>query len=214
MQTDKSNETVGTSTDLIEIIDNNVNNLSEPSTHFYRESISLPDFNGDSNDVSIENWLAMFEEIMKFRSWNEHESIFMLGNYLKGEALEWYMTVRRGSYDQSFSELKSLFMKRFALRLIEFKNFRYDSSKDMLDYYKNKRRLGTLAVLSEAHIVSFMIDGLPVYLSSAFNALKPQSMDHFFEIASRAEINNKLRGNINQRSAEQKLVFSSKFSTD
>jgi len=88
VQTDKSNETVGTSTDLIEIIDNNVNNLSVPSTHFSRESITLPDFNGDSSDVSIENWLARFEEIMKFRSWNEHESIFMLGNYLKGEALE------------------------------------------------------------------------------------------------------------------------------
>ena len=62
----------------------------------------------------------------------------------------------------------------------------------------------TLAGLSEAHIVSFMIDGLPNYLSSTFNALKPQSMDHFFEIASRAEAGNRNQHTIRKRSIERR----------
>ena len=63
----------------------------------------------------------------------------------------------------------------------------------MLDYYKNKRRLGSLTGLSGFQIVELMIDGLPPYLASAFVAFHPSSMDQFYEIANKAEVNLRSR---------------------
>jgi len=101
------------------------------------------------------------------------------------------------NHNLSYSKLRELFIHRFGLRLVspitEFTRLKYDSSKGVLEYYKTKRRLGTLAGLQESHIISLMIDGLPSSLSSAFIAIIPKTMDEFFEIASRAEINFKLR---------------------
>ena len=55
------------------------------------ETIILPDFNGDSCEVSIENWIDRFEELAKLKNLTEDRMIIVLGNFLKQEALEWYM---------------------------------------------------------------------------------------------------------------------------
>ena len=173
-------------------LNNSLNSFSIPL-----DSIVVPDFHGDACEIAIENWLDRFEELAKIRNLDDNRKILAIGNFLKAEALDWYMTTRKHHNDLSYEKLKSLFIGRFGLRLlnpvIEFARLRYDSSKGILDYYKNKRRLGTLAGLSESHIISFMIEGLPNYLSASFVSIQPLTMDHFYEIASKAEANSKLR---------------------
>lgn len=161
------------------------------------ETIIMPNFDGDKCEISIENWIDRFEELTKGRNLSDQQKIIMIGNYLKDEALDWYMSVRKHHDSITFEKLRSLFLNRFALKLVapvlEFSRHKYDSSKGVLEYYKNKRRLGTLAGLSEDHIVSFMIDGLPPFLAAAFVAIEPQSMDDFLRIATKAEANFKQR---------------------
>jgi len=193
-----------------------IQSVNDPSIAV--DTILLPDFNGDNCEISIENWIDRFEELAELKNLNEHRMIAVLGNFLKKEALEWYMTTRKLNRNMSYDMLKKLFIDRFGLRLTspitEFTHLKYDPSKGILDYYKNKRRLGILAGLSENHIISLMIDGLPLNLSSAFISVVPHSMDQFFEIASRAEMNFKLRenrmnSNLNKRIAPRS--FSAKF---
>lgn len=107
---------------------------------------------------------------------------------MKDEALDWYMTVRKNHQSMTIEKLRSLFLSRFAVKLvdpmIELRLLKYDPSKRILDYYQNKRRIGTSIGLAENHIISLMIGGLPPHFSSAFNAVRPKTMDHFLEIAS------------------------------
>jgi len=161
------------------------------------DSIVVPDFQGDSCEISIENWIARFEELAKLKKLDDERKILMIGNFLKGEALDWYMTTKSHNHDLSYERLKTLFIGRFGLRvlspIIEFSRLKYDPVKGIADYYKTKRRLGTLAGLSESHIIPLMIEGLPPHLSNAFISVQPLTMDHFYEIASKAEANSKLR---------------------
>lgn len=178
------------------------NQLSNFSVSF--DSIILPHFDGDHCAVSIENWLDRFEELARLKNFSDEQKVLLIGNYLSDESLEWYMSTKKHHDNLTFQKLKSLFLNRFGVKLVdpivEFTRLKYDQSKGVLDYYKNKRRLGNNAGLTEDHIVSLMIDGLPSYLSSAFIAIRPQSMDHFLQIATRAEDSSKLRENRNLHS--------------
>ena len=90
------------------------------------------------------------------------------------------MITRKNEQNLSCNELRKLFVFRFGVRLVssitEFAHLRYDPSKGILDYHKNKRRLGASAELSEEHIISLMIDGRPSSLSSALFLLFPRSI--------------------------------------
>jgi len=55
------------------------------------------------------------------------------------------------------------------------------------DYFERKRRMGFLAKLSEEQIISLMIDGLDIKMINSFNAIKPKTFSHFYEIAKAAE---------------------------
>lgn len=51
--------------------------------------------------------------------------------------------------------------------------------------------------------MSFMIDEFPAFFSASFNAIKPGSMDKFFEIASRAEADPEMRISNRKRQIDQ-----------
>lgn len=147
--------------------DPSLDNLSIPDN-----SIMLPPFHGDSCEITIENWLSRFEELAELKSFDDRTKMVQIGNYLRSEALDWYMTTRKHNTDLNFDKLKTLFINRFGLRvltpIIELTRLKYDPSKGITEYYQAKRRLGSLAELSESHIISLMIDGLPTYLSHPF----------------------------------------------
>jgi len=191
-----------------------VSNLSTAT-----DNIVLSDFNGDNCEISIENWLDRFEELANLKNPSEARMIVILGNFLKIEALEWYMITKKHNPNLSYDELRELFIRRFGVRLVspitEFIRLKYDPNKGILDYYKNKRRLATLAELSESHIISLVIEGLPSSLTSAFISVIPRSMHQFLEIASRAEMNHKMREyrvGLNPLKRSQPQAFNQKFS--
>lgn len=107
--------------------------------------ILIPDFGGGSRELSVESWLARYEGLVILMKWDDNQIVLSIGNHLKSEALDWYMTMRKINSSLTFEMLKEFSMNRFALWLtdpvIDFANLKYHQCKGMLDYYKQKRRL-------------------------------------------------------------------------
>ncbi len=157
-------------------------------------------FKGLGDKVSIENWLKRYEMIYLFYKWSENEKIVMLGNHLEDHALNWYIE----NYDNcSYSELKTKLINRFGLETVEpifeFVNLKYDIKTGIKDYFKNKRRFGILAKLSEPQMIPLMIQGLNPKMIDSFVAVKPQTFSEFSTIAKTAENNFKRNFNANER---------------
>ena len=148
-------------------------------------------FKGDQDKVSIENWLKRYNQIATFYKWTDDMKSIMPGNYLKDDALNYYIELP----DQiPWEEVVLKMSNRFGIcttePIVEFVHTIYDPKKGLKDYFERKRRLGFLSNLTEKQMIPLFIDALPPYLSVVFGGFKPLSLDAFYEAASRAETNN------------------------
>jgi len=151
----------------------------------------LQSFYGDTLRLSIDAWIDRYEMLAKRRGFSEDDMVIELGSYLIHEGLEWYMSVMGENERISFPELKNLLLQRFGVKSIdpmsECVDLRYDPKLGMKSYFEQKSSLGMKAGLKESQIISLMIHSLPPNMSSAFNTIRPKSMEEFFHIAKMTE---------------------------
>ena len=149
----------------------------------------LPVFNGESTKVSIENWLRRFEMISNYFKWNDQDRVMFLGNYLEGDALNWYMD----NLDScpTWGLIKNFFTSRFGAEatepIIEFIELKYDHKTGIKEYFEKKRRLGVLAKLTEEQIIPLMVHELTPRMAEFFVANKPKTYAQFYHTAQKAE---------------------------
>ena len=158
---------------------------NEPS-YFYRPKLQI--YDGIERNVTIENWIKLYESSAKRYQWPEEDMLDILGEYLSKDALNFYLCEKDTS---SWGELKLKLINRFGVQsvepLLEFIRLKFCHCKDVTDYFEHKRRLATLAELTEKQAVILMIEDLSEKLKNCFIGHRVNTYDQFFTIAKTAE---------------------------
>lgn len=178
----------------VEIDDYEVDiNLNEDESS--RQPITVPKqrprihvFSGNEKDITIENWIKMFETVSKSYQWPKKEMIDALCEYLKGEALNFFIEIRDG---KSWEKIKSTLLSRFGVQavdpIVEFDRLKFSHTNDAHDYFLKKRRLAGLASLTEAQAVCLMIEHLSDDLRKCFIGHRVVTYGKFWAIVKTAE---------------------------
>ena len=95
----------------------------------------------------------------------------------------------------SVYDIKSRLVKRFGSSevrpVIAFNEFKYDWKLGMKAYFDEKKRLGSIAGISENLMINFMIGDMPAIIRKSFTARTVSDLAKFYQIASEAEIDCK-----------------------
>ena len=180
--------------------------LEEQTTYPISTRPTLQPFDGKSDAFPIENWLNRYQHIATHHAWNEEKRCLMLGNYLKDDALAWYLD---SSDIQSWDALRTKIIQRFGVPTVEpivdFFYLKYDPKLGFKDYFEKKRRLGNLSKLSSEQMIPIMVQGLTQNMISVFTTVKPKTLDEFYQIGQTAEKNcNRFKPILSDKKFDQK----------
>ena len=148
-------------------------------------------FKGLNDKISIENWLKLFEIISNNCNWSDKDKVIRLSYYLQDDALNFYIENYTYDYDELTARLINRFGHETVDPIVEFANLKYDIKLGIKQYFDKKRRLGTLAKLTEEQMVPLMIQGLHPKMIEHFIAVKPKTFSDFYKIAKTCEDNYK-----------------------
>jgi len=149
----------------------------------------LQKFKGPESDITIENWLKAYELLGRHFNWNEKDKVTYLTNYLKNEALNWYIETLNET--EEWEEVKESLIERYGSdtqnptkAMVELL---YDPKLGIKKYFEEKKRLGTKAKMNKEQIISLMELGLSHEMKSYFITAKINSYSEFYRIAEAAE---------------------------
>ena len=120
---------------------------------FFPQSHKEPKFQkykGPSSDIAIENWIKAYELIAKHYKWDEKDKVIYLTNYLKGEALNWFM--ESSDDEDEWEEVKENLIDSYGNQTCDptkaMVELIYDSKIGIKRYFEEKKKPGVRAKMS------------------------------------------------------------------
>lgn len=144
------------------------NKQKEPKIQKYKDP---------ETEVSIENWLKAYELVSNYFNWKDYEKVVYLTNYLKGEALNWFIETLDET--KEWSEVKNNLTDRFSTLTCDptkaMVELTYDPKIGIKKYFEEKKKLGVKAKMNKEQILSLMKLGLNHEMKSYFISTKFES---------------------------------------
>ena len=148
-------------------------------------------FKGLDSKIKIENWLRMYERIIRYMNWSDEESIIHLFSYLEDDALEWFS----GNLDtyNTFNDVKGDLMAQYGVEtedpLRKACDTRYNFKEGLKPYFNNIRRYAALAGLDMRNTLSLLKRNLPFNILDFIGGTPIQDYNQFCNIVRAAEEN-------------------------
>lgn len=159
--------------------------MSKDESSNYDPHPKLAKFRGDGDKIKINVWLKIFESIFP------KEATTKLVYYLEGNALEYYGEHILGSNISSWETIKAKLTTRFGPKihsnLLVGMQRRLKLNENVQSYFEEKLNLLMSTSLSQAEIITSLIDGLPIKWRHDFNGRDIKNYEHWLQIALTAE---------------------------
>ena len=88
-------------------------------------------FNGEAQDIALDDWIPAHRRVAKWNGWTEHETLIQLAGHMRGRALQdWNLLQQseKGSLDMAISSLQSRLDP--CSRVVAAQDFRHASQHD------------------------------------------------------------------------------------
>ena len=156
-----------------------------------RKPLDIQKFKGQLSNIKIENWLKLYERVVKYMEWSEEESILYLSTYLEDDALEWYSS-NLDHYD-TFSKTKEDLIAQYGIDtsdpLKRALDVKYDFKTGIKPYFNNIKRYTGLAGLDVKNTLSILKQNLPNNIKDFIGGTTISSYSQFYNIVKEAEEN-------------------------
>lgn len=153
--------------------------------------LSIIKYSGTPEDAPIDKWIRLFERKADALDWTENDKVTNFCDYIDGEAFRWYLS-EIFEVSTTWQEVKESMTARFGACVLDpFRSFihcRQGQEQPVREYYEQKRRLGELAGLSTAHIISGLTDGLLPELDCALTGTELKTIVGWLSAAQRLEL--------------------------
>lgn len=153
--------------------------------------LTIPKYNGGSDDVPVRKWLRLFEMKADTAHWQPQDMIQNFSDYVEGDAFHWYLNEIFDTCE-TWDDIKTRMTLRFSTAVADpfrsFIHYRQKKDQSIASYYDEKRKLGELADLKDRHITSGLTDGLLPDFELALAGLNIESPAEWFNAAQRVEL--------------------------
>lgn len=171
-----------------------INRLSQQGRFMGRSEL-IPEFDGTSNSLTINQWLAKIDAVGGMYEWDDRAKIFSMIDRLKGNAKLWYdcqTDINYLDWNLWKSKLIQAFpaSKGITTNLKELVNTNRKVNEDIITFYYTKLKLGKHCDLPDHVITDVIINGLnDVVLSSSAYAAGCKTTDHLLRFLMESNYN-------------------------
>ena len=158
---------------------------------FKKKPLDIQKYKGHTSNIKIENWLKIYERVVKYMMWTEEESILYLSTYLEDDALEWYSS-NLDRYE-NFYDVKEDLTAQYGIGtsdpLKKALDVEYDPKTGIKPYFDNIKRYAGLAGLNQKNTLSILKQNLPNNIKDFIGGVTIDSYSQFYNIVQEAEEN-------------------------